>query len=429
MAKTRAAMQKDWTIMVYLAGDNNLDGAGVVDLAEMKAVGSGDRINVVAQFDRVGTKGETQRYYLRKGTTTAKDVVKKLGETNMGDPKVLEDFVTWAVASYPAQCYMLVLWNHGAGWDDANLYEGDVFSGATPPVARKKQPLPQRGRARGAALPMSQTRAGLSHTRRALFRSTVQKAVSSRGIAFDDQAQDFLDNVELKRVMTGIKKRLGRKLDILAMDACLMSMIEVAYQMRDVAEVTVGSEETEPGDGWPYDRILKALAAKPAMGAEDLGKTIVTQYLASYKAGDNVTQSAVSLKQTKALASAVHGLGKALQGALANGAGRSGLMTARAQVQEYSRPYDDYCDLLDLCALLSRHVGDAKVKSACDAVKQAAGAAILASGFKGTAVDNSNGISIYFPKRRVSPLYKTLDFTKASGWDEFIAAYVVSLGR
>ena len=31
------ATKKSWTVMVYLAGDNNLDGAGVVDLNEMKS--------------------------------------------------------------------------------------------------------------------------------------------------------------------------------------------------------------------------------------------------------------------------------------------------------------------------------------------------------------------------------------------------------
>ena len=142
---TAVVAKKDWTMMVYLAGDNNLDGAGVVDLKEMKRVGSTDRINIVAQFDRAGSKGETSRFYLQKGTALAKDVKQKLGETNMGDPKVLEDFVTWSVKNYPADHYLLVLWNHGAGWDDANLYQGDVFTGATPPVSRKSQPMLTRG--------------------------------------------------------------------------------------------------------------------------------------------------------------------------------------------------------------------------------------------------------------------------------------------
>jgi hypothetical protein len=427
---TKTNTKRNWTIMVYLAGDNNLDSAGVVDLNEMKTVGTTDQVAVLAQFDRAGAKGATVRYCLRKGTPIAKDALQTLGETNMGDPKVLEDFVTWGVTNYPANHYLLVLWNHGAGWDDANLYQGDVFSGAAPPVSRKSQPIVTRGAAAGVKpIAFAQARAGLSRTRRALFSTTVEAAVKQRGIAFDDQAQDFLDNIELKKVMTRIKKKLTRKIDILGMDACLMSMVEVAYQMRDVAEYSVGSEESEPGEGWPYDRILKALAAKPTMPPDELSKTIVSEYLASYKAGDSVTQSAVKHAGLKPLAAAVNGLAKALGNILADAASRTALINARAQVQEYSRPYDDYCDLLDLCALLETKLSEPGVRSACAAVKQAATAAIVASGYKGATVDNSRGVSIYFPKRKLSPLYKTLDFTKQSTWDEFLMAYLARLGR
>jgi hypothetical protein len=425
------ATKKSWTVMVYLAGDNNLDGAGLVDLNEMKRVGSTDKLNVLAQFDRAGAKAQTVRYCLQKGTSLAKDVKQKLGETNTGDPKVLEDFVTWGVVNYPAEHYLLVLWNHGAGWDDANLYQGDVFGGATPPVSRKQQPIRARGPATTGVktLAFAPMRAGLARTRRALFRTTVEAAVRSRAIAFDDQAQDFLDNAELKRVLTRIKGKLKHKLDVLGMDACLMSMVEVAYQVRDTADYTVGSEESEPGNGWPYDRILKALAAKPGMTSEDLSKTVVAEYLASYGPGENVTQSATRLAGLRTLAGAVDGLGKALKSALTGNTLRNALMTARAQVQEYTRPYDDYCDLLDLCVLLEKDVTDDAVRTACVGVKQAAQSAIVASGHKGAAVDKSQGISIYFPKRKLSPLYKTLDFTKATAWDEFLAAYLASLGR
>ncbi|HSB70470.1 MAG TPA: clostripain-related cysteine peptidase [Candidatus Methylomirabilis sp.] len=427
---TQAATKKQWTMMVYLAGDNDLDGAGVVDLKEMKRVGCTDALHVIAQFDRAGSKAETTRYCLRKGTALAKDAVQKLGETNMGDPKVLEDFVTWGVKNYPAEHFLLVLWNHGAGWDDANLYQGDVFSGATPPVSRKSQPISTRGAVAAGARTLSFTpmRAGLARTRRALFHTTVRAAVQARAIAFDDQAQDFLDNIELKRVLAKVKKGLRRKIDILGMDACLMSMVEIAYQIRDAAEYTVGSEETEPGDGWPYDRILKVLAAKPEMTPEALSKVIVTEYLASYRAGDNVTQSALRLASLTPLAGAVDRLSKALKNALANAALRTALLTVRAQVQEYSRPYDDYCDLLDLCARLEKSMPDEMVRAACAGVKQVVQEAVVSAGYKGSAVDSSRGVSIYFPKRRLSPLYKTLDFTKASAWDEFLAAYLASLG-
>ena len=425
------ATAKDWTVMVYMAGDNNLDSAGVVDLKEMKKTGSTDRINIIVQFDRAGAGAATNRYYVQKGGTIAKDAVAGLGETNMGDPAVLEDFVAWGIKRYPAAHYLLVLWNHGAGWDDANLYEGDVFSGAAPPVSRKKQLLATGRSATRNLKPLQFTlaRAGLSRTRRALFRTSVERAVRNRAIAFDDQAQDFLDNVELKRVMMKIKRKLRKPIDILGMDACLMSMMEVAYQMRAAANYSVGSEETEPGEGWPYDLILKSMAADPGMSPQDVAKLIVSKYLASYKHGDNVTQSAVRLANLKTLVDAISKLGRCLSSALPNPSKRSAIMTARAQVQEYSRPYDDYCDLLDLCDLLKDGVADTQVQTACSDVRTAASDAVVVSGYKGGAVDKSHGLSIYFPKRSLSPLYRTLDFTKASTWDEFLKAYIASLGR
>ncbi len=64
---TKAITKRNWTIMVYLAGDNNLDSAGVVDLKEMKTVGTTDQIAVLAQFDRAGAKAATVRYCLQEG--------------------------------------------------------------------------------------------------------------------------------------------------------------------------------------------------------------------------------------------------------------------------------------------------------------------------------------------------------------------------
>ena len=416
--------------MVYLAGDNNLSSAGAVDLKEMKKVGSTDRVNIVAQYDRAGHEVQTMRYYLRKQTSLADDVVAHLGETNMGDPAVLEDFVTWATTNYPARRYMLVLWNHGAGWDDSNLYQGDVFGGAPPPVSRKGEEVATDGAraTRGRAVPLQQARAAVHRVHRALFRDTVARAVTTRAIAFDDDAQDFLDNIELKRVLAKLTKRLKRKLDVLGMDACLMSMAEVGYQLRDTAEVAVGSQEEEPGDGWPYDRILRA-RQKPAMSARDLSSAVVHEYVDSYGSDEAVTQAAIDLARIAAVTRSLDALSRALQTALTNPSAHAAIIAVRAQVQEYTSPYDDYCDLIDLCTLLKAHVTTGPVRSACSAVIAAVNDAVVANGTKGSAVAHSHGLSVYFPKKMVSPLYRTLDFTKDSHWDEFVAAYLASLRR
>jgi hypothetical protein len=95
MAPTSAAA-KSWTFMVYMAGDNNLDPEGVLDLKEMKKVGSSDRVNVIAQFDRASGH-EAKRYYLSTGGQVARDAVAGLGEVNTGDPKRLNEFIEWGI--------------------------------------------------------------------------------------------------------------------------------------------------------------------------------------------------------------------------------------------------------------------------------------------------------------------------------------------
>jgi hypothetical protein len=428
---TKATDKKQWTVMFYLAGDNDLDGEVLADLQEMKSAGSGAHVNLIAQVDRSGSKSVTNRYLLRKGTPLAKDMVKSLGETNTGDPAVLKDFIVWATTNYPADRYMLVIWNHGSGMDDSNLYAGDYFSGATPPVVRKGAVI-RTGKMRRAPIAPVRTgtvRAAVKRAGRALFGSTVETMVTKRAIAFDDQAKDFLDNIELKRVLADVHKTLKQKIDVVGFDACLMSMLEVSYQIQNEARVTCGSEEEEPGEGWPYDTILKALVAKPSMTPNELASIVVKRYIDSYKAGDGVTQSATDLAAIGPLADAVDALGRVLSGALGHGPARDAIVTVRAQVQEYTAPYDQYCDLGDLCALLAQRVEHPGLAAACDDVQAALKKAVIATGAKGDAVANSHGIAIYFPKKAVSKLYATLDFAKGNAWAPFIKKYTDGLSN
>jgi hypothetical protein len=416
--------EKQWTVMVYLAGDNNLDDAGVIDLKEMKKVGSTDQVNVIDQFDRQGKDVATNRYCLRKGGTLAKDVVESLGETNTGDPRVLDAFIQWGVDKYPARHTLLVIWNHGNGWDDENVYR----------MARRTLKLPIRRRGEvvlpgkapeSESVSLRRIRAiGGKAFRRALFSTSIVKAVTTRGIAYDDGAKDFLDNIEMKQVVASAKNMIKRNVDILGMDACMMSMAEVAYQLRESVSLTVGSEEVEPGDGWPYDRILSKLAAKPAMTPTELAVAVVNEYIASYPANAGVTQSACDLAKSAALAAAVGRLGSALLAALPDAAGRAPIVESRLQAQAYETA--DYVDLCDFCDLLAKKSTADDVQAACGGVKDAllAGGFILRSGCKGKGVEHSQGLSIYFPQKSVSSLYGTLDFTKKTAWGKFLKEYV-----
>lgn len=426
--KQSRTARKQWTVMIYLAGDNDLDSAGVADLAEMKKIGSTDDVHVIAQFDRRGSKRATLRYYLSKGGTLAKDAVADLGETNMGDPKVLKSFIEWGFKNYPAERNLVVLWNHGAGWDDEDIYRAARRSLKLNVRRRDTVVARAPGSSRGSVSIRRVRVVGGKRFRRALFSTTIERAIhpggQARAIAFDDTSKDFLDNIETKKVLASVTKGLGRKIDILGMDACLMSMAEVCYQVRDSVQLTVGSEEVEPGDGWPYDKILGALVRTPKMSPQELAKVIVDKYLASYGSGDQVTQSACDLTKAKALAQAVHRLGKTLESNLSDDSVRIGIVEARSLVQSYDAP--DYIDLFDFCEQLEASCSQPDVQSACQDVQSALEEErfVIRSGFKGDVLEHSNGCAIYFPQRTVSPLYATLDFSKQTAWDDFLKAYL-----
>lgn len=416
--------EKEWTVMVYLAGDNNLDSAGVIDLKEMKKVGSTEQINVIAQFDREGKSIATNRYYIRKGGTLAKDVVGSLGETNMGNPRVLEDFIKWGIKNYPAEHYLVVVWNHGNGWNDENVYRVARNMMKLNIKRRGEVVLPAKG-AQKDSVSIRRIRAiGGKKFRHALFHTSIMKAITIRGIAYDDDAQDFLDNIEMKRLLGSTKKILKRKIDILGMDACMMSMAEVVYQLRDSVSLTVGSEEVEPGDGWPYDRILAKLAKKPAMPPNELATTIVNGYVASYPANAGVTQSACDLSKAGLLASAVDQLADVLNSHLSDAAVRATVIECRLQTQAYDTP--DYIDLYDFCNLLENKTGFDDIRAACSAVKNMIqrNGVVIRSGYKGKNVKHSNGLSIYFPQKSLSSLYATLDFTKKTSWGKFLERFI-----
>jgi hypothetical protein len=398
--------KKPWTIMVYMAGDNSLDPEGVEDLKEMKKVGSTDTLNVIAQFDRAAGH-VARRYYLRKGGVVTGDVVASLGGVNTGSPDALFDFIKWGVKTYPAERYMLVLWNHGQGWDDTDIYADERM----------------RSLRRLASGPI----------RHALFHTTVRRSLKraegdqmARAILLDDNAKDFLDNLEMKKVLADTAKLLGRKLDILGMDACLMSMGEVGYQIKDSADFTVGSEQTEPGAGWPYTSILSALAKNPAMSARDLSTLVVKKYLASYSDSDGVTLSACDLAKAPALATAVSALAKALSASLKDASARQCIQSARNQVQSYE--VADNIDLVDFCKLLIAGGAAPAIATACQQVIKAVTTAyVLAQGYKGGGVKDSYGVAIYFPLRAVSPLYAGLDFCKKTKWDAFLATFLKAI--
>jgi hypothetical protein len=397
------AQTSQWTWLIYMAGDNNLEGHGRDDLEKMKQVGSTPDVKVIVQFDT--KENETSRYLVEKNNAR---VLERLPGVNCGDPKVLTQFIQWGTKNYPAQHYLLDVWSHGGGWE--NLPSDFHYD-----AIRQVKPL---------------TAAKSLRVKRALFRTTVEKYYTpptvQRYIAPDITSHDYLDTQELRR---GVLEALpgGRKLDILGCDACLMNMLEIAYEMKDTSNFMVGSEESEPIGGWPYAEILNGLVDEPTMSPADLAKTIVTEYGKYYqKAQETTTQSALDLNQIRSAAAAVNELANALLVDLANVAGAVSL--ARNRAQKFQMP--QYVDVGDLAGqLIKRLPQNAKVESAAkDILKSLSptgkNSFVIQNAKWGLKVERASGVSIYFPSREedYAPDYRDLALSKEGSWRRFLEA-------
>src|SRR5215213_9773736 len=114
-----------WTIMLYMAGDNDLDNFGISDLREIRRIGSNEQVQVIAELDRSGPTRLTKRYWLKNDAvspTLKNDVVQELEESDSGSPEQLTAFIRWGMEEFPAQHYFVILWSHGAGAYDEDIY-------------------------------------------------------------------------------------------------------------------------------------------------------------------------------------------------------------------------------------------------------------------------------------------------------------------
>ena len=398
--------------MVYMAGDNNLSSAGDADLAEMRRVGSSGRVQVVVEFDNAGDAGTRRINIARDGVGEA---VETLGETDSGSPDVLSDFISWAAQNYPADRYALILWNHGGGWAPTEV-DRIARSVASPGYGERE--LAER-----SASPLG----------RVLFRSSLERIFglagpTERAICSDDGSGHSLDTLELGKVIARGAETIGQPFDLLGMDACLMSNLEVAYQLRDHVRYVVASEENEPADGWPYDRVLGRLAAEPGMATADFARHIVSDYVDSYVErgyqGD-VTQAALDLSRIADLTTPVDALAGRLQAVMP--AVYSDVWQAQRRSARFS--HNTLWDLGEFCSQLAERTADPKLADASRAVVEALdcgeGQPLIAEQHRGQKVSGCRGITVYLvpPMTALSRFYGELNFVADHRWLQMLEAY------
>ncbi|UCE27003.1 MAG: choice-of-anchor J domain-containing protein, partial [Candidatus Coatesbacteria bacterium] len=222
-----------WTLMIYLDADSNLHDAGIDDINEMEWCSDNSEVNIIVLFDGA-VYGDSVIYEIQHDpngyqspiiSPTVDDggavIPTDSHECDMSDWHTFDDFVDWTIANYPADNYLICLWDHG----DGIFREGeDVDTG--------------------------------------LFKG-------------------FCGGMklwEIDNVLEDTAAQIGHDIGVVGFDVCLLGQIETGYQLKDSTSYVIASEETEPFDGWDYFA-FEIVRDDPNTSARDLAAEIVDEYL------------------------------------------------------------------------------------------------------------------------------------------------------
>ncbi len=376
---------KLWNVLIYLAADNNLKEEGVFILTEIMKAETPESVNVFAEFDSGLTINEFAFSEFRKkpgvnpiDNRTLEEIAKPItGDDEKASFKPaeerLQDFLSFNL-DQDSKNNMVVLSGHGNG-------------------------------AVGSFLSSD--------------RSPISLTIPSLGNAINS-----------------VTKRKSKKIDVLGLDSCLMSMAEVCYEVKGSVDYIVGAEGFARSTGWPYYEIIGMIGGTPHILPQELACGIVKEYVSYYApytmSGVSVDHSACNLSHIQELADKIKDLAEKLTSRLNNESKddrklENALILAHWRAQAYK--FEQYVDLWDFCEELRNSTEDGVIRTAChDVQKVIEEKLIVNSCYSGSEFQHSHGVSLYFPWAKVDldrdlPNYKLLKFDQETQWSKFLEVY------
>ncbi len=409
-----------WTILIYMNAANNLQPDSLINIGQMASVGSDANVNIVVQWkqtlasqinnpfgDDTPSFVGTRRYLIHKHSaadvnnivhnhdTSSLEVTDRLADpstnsldpttgaqmSDMGNVNTLTNFIQWGVNAYPADNLAVLIWNHGSGWRPVYNSVGTASVHGLPVIN-----VPGR-----------------------------------RAFSQDDNSRNEIQTWQLPTAFAG----MTTPIDILIFDASLEQMMEVAYQNRKLARVQVGSEESPPGSGYPYDKWLTDLK-NSGKNPCDLSSSIVQDFVAAYSGQTGITQSYLDLSKMDAVRAALESFGTALlphvndQAAIIAAA-----RTSAVHYGEGASLYEGFIDLYGFADNIANTTTQSDMRTAANNLKATlvgATGAILQNGRGSTDETNSHGLSVYIPiPGDFLPAYSNLSLaTDAPHWKAFL---------
>jgi len=364
--------QTKWTVLVYLNAANDLYRYSDPNIDQMEQVATNPQVRFVVQWKQARSQfpsssfSGTRRYLVQPNTTSGvqSELLQDMGDVDMGDPQTLREFVAWGQANYPADRTAVVIWNHGSGWSS-------------------------------------------------------RETLATRAVSFDDETGNSIQTWELADALRGFP------IQILAFDASLMQMLEVGYELRGITAYVAGSEESPPGEGYPYDAVFAGFRDRPDDTTATLTRGFVDGMVNDPRyVSRKITQSVFNTDRLNLVGQRLDEFAGTL---IANRtAVTPAVLTARTTAQSYSPSSSRYYrDLRHLCAILRVQPDvPADVQAAAVALEAAIAGAIIWEGHNSNSA-NSTGLAIDFsPSSRfisVASEYRRLQLARDTRWDEWLS--------
>ena len=391
-------------IIEIFGGDNNLTDYVLTDLKEME-IGNSGNFAVLGLVDlRYNNNSSVMAITPDKGLF----VLEELDEIDTGDPETLANFLSRALITAKDVPHKAIgFWDHGTGvFDESDPNE--IY------LARSIRTMPRRHK-------------NQSVNARKLFLSGQKANASTRAMLHDDVSGGVLTNYEAHGVLAAAFDRadVHNKVDIIFSDTCLNGMIEVTEQFKEFAEVIIGSEDLEPGDGWPYHEWLGRMSQSPPQSAEDWAVQAIDAFEDGYKARFNVHPCTLgAFRAENGISAAFKGLIDTLE--TSGKEGMKSVKLAISDTQAFAR--HDAFDISHFCDQLVSNSSDANVIAKAQTLKSAFNAARVKQVTLGPTVTDARGLAFWFPTTKynfqnVLQTYPKLAFDKRTGWSDYLLRY------
>lgn len=357
----------EWGFYVYMAGDNTLYDELTDDLNEMKMVGSNDDLDIVALTDRL-LDDDSKLYHVLKHNLVEKNLTEVNStwgnELDMGNGDTLRDFLIWASDEFPAKRKILIIWNHGSGWEKV-AEDGSSF--LTVP--------------------------------------------------------EINNSIREYREITN-----ESPFTLIGFDACLMGMFEIMYELKNHAEMIHGSEAYEPLEGWTYNNLLYKLKKNlnnEDLAYHVVNDYTESYRNGSVYTSYSVTSSVVSTDSLDNLWNELDNFSTEVNSVLPLFRDEIGL--ARDNTQRFDQN-PNYRDLYDLSVKIEGEIPVISVKESAKKLRNAINETIIFEDHwikpEKLNVERANGMTIYFPTGGVKSGYDELVIIN-NKWFDFITNYEI----